>query len=165
MTVSAQGVESLARDVQHSATSGSQLSPMDDRYQNVSAGGIRWNYRRSDEASGDKPKLLLLHGTGAGIHSWDGLWRVLEHHFQLLAPDLPGHCASVAPDNWRPGLEPMASALRALLNTTHFSPDLVVGHSAGAALAAQLALDEAISPRALIAINGAFMPYGGPAAS
>ncbi len=131
----------------------------------VSAGGIRWQVKTSEPSAADKPRLLLLHGTGAGIHSWSGLWPLLEDQFTLFAPDLPGHCQSRAPPNWRPSLDAMAAALTALLSAEQFQPDLVVGHSAGAALAARMTLDQSIAPRAVVAINGAFMPYGGPAAA
>ncbi|MEM9182339.1 MAG: alpha/beta fold hydrolase BchO [Pseudomonadota bacterium] len=130
----------------------------------VSAGGIRWRMRADDAHSEARPRLLLLHGTGAGIHSWNGIWPLLAEDFQLLAPDLPGHGGTHAPDRWRPSLPAMADGLAALLETEGFEPDLVVGHSAGAALAARLTLDAQIAPRALVAINGAFMPYGGAAA-
>jgi magnesium chelatase accessory protein len=38
------------------------------------------------------------------------------------------------------------------------APDLVVGHSAGAAILARMCLDRAISPKVLISLNGAMLP-------
>ncbi len=143
---------------------GDQASLALGSFRQVSAGGIRWRVRADHAKAESRPRLLLLHGTGAGVHSWNGIWPLLADHFQLLAPDLPGHAGSSAPDHWRPSLPAMAHGLAALLETEQFEPDLVVGHSAGAALAARLTLDGRITPRALVAINGAFMPYGGAAA-
>ena len=42
-------------------------------------------------------------------------------------------------------------------------PEIAVGHSAGAAILARMCLDGRIAPRLLVAINGAFMPFGGVA--
>jgi magnesium chelatase accessory protein len=48
-----------------------------------------------------------------------------------------------------------------LLKATGFAPEIVVGHSAGAAIAAQLCLDGVISPRLLVGINAALKPFPG----
>lgn len=50
------------------------------------------------------------------------------------------------------------------LETIEFSPDLILGHSAGAAVAAHLILQHHVRPRALVSINGAFFPFTGLAA-
>lgn len=48
--------------------------------------GMSVHYR--DE--GDGPALLLLHGTGSSLHTWDGWIEPLAHDFRLLRLDLPG---------------------------------------------------------------------------
>jgi magnesium chelatase accessory protein len=55
----------------------------------------------------------------------------------------------------------MAAALAALLRQLDVAPALVVGHSAGAAIAARMALDGHIAPRALVGINAALLPFHG----
>jgi magnesium chelatase accessory protein len=55
----------------------------------------------------------------------------------------------------------MAEALAALLAATGTTPDLIVGHSAGAAIAARLVLDGHAAPRGLVGLNPAFLPFGG----
>jgi magnesium chelatase accessory protein len=45
----------------------------------------------------------------------------------------------------------------------NFSPDLVAGHSAGAAILIRMSLDGLIGPRAIIAFNGALRPIRGAA--
>ena len=52
-------------------------------------------------------------------------------------------------------------ALGELLSVLQFSPALVVGHSAGAAIGARMCLDGLMSPQCLISINGALLPLGG----
>jgi magnesium chelatase accessory protein len=57
----------------------------------------------------------------------------------------------------------MARALAVLLQKLEFEPTIVVGHSAGAAILARLCLDHAITPKLLVSLNGAMVPFGGMA--
>lgn len=123
----------------------------------IFAGGLRWHVQRM----GQGPVLLLVHGTGAATHSWRDLAPLLAEHFILVAPDLPGHGFTQTPPSQGLSLPRMASALRALLDQLQASPDLVLGHSAGAAILARLCLDGAIAPRALVSLNGALLPLRG----
>lgn len=126
----------------------------------VTAAGLRWHV----QVMGAGPVLLLLHGTGAATHSWRELAPKLAAHFTVVAPDLPGHGFTQAPDSDALSLPAMARALAALLRTLDSAPALVAGHSAGAAIAMRLVLDKAIAPRALVSLNGALLPFGGVAA-
>ncbi|HZX63804.1 MAG TPA: alpha/beta hydrolase, partial [Myxococcales bacterium] len=49
-------------------------------------GGLQVHYR--DE--GDGPPLLLLHGTGSSLHTWDGWAGALRDRFRVIRMDLPG---------------------------------------------------------------------------
>jgi magnesium chelatase accessory protein len=127
----------------------------------VVAGGFRWHVQRM----GQGPAILLIHGTGAASHSWRGVMPLLAPHFTVIAPDLPGHGFTQAPRARRLSLPGMAADLAALLRVLQVEPRIVVGHSAGAAIAARMCLDGQIDPAVLISINGAFLPYGGHAAN
>jgi len=126
----------------------------------VPAGGLRWHV----EDMGSGPVALLLHGTGASTHSWRKFAPILAQRFRVIAIDLPGHGFS----EWPPRtshltLPHMAQAIAALLNVLHVKPEIGIGHSAGAAILCRMALDHRIEPKAIISLNGAFMPFGGPA--
>lgn len=41
-------------------------------------------------AAADAPAILLLHGTGASLHTWDGWTRRLAPHMRVVRLDLPG---------------------------------------------------------------------------
>jgi magnesium chelatase accessory protein len=123
----------------------------------VSAGGVRWHVQRM----GQGPVLLLIHGTGAATHSWRDLAPLLAEHFHVVAPDLPGHGFTQTPSPRGLSLPGMARSLGILLETLAAPPDLVLGHSAGAAILARLCLDAMIAPRALISVNGALLPLRG----
>lgn len=125
----------------------------------LSAGGVDWHV----QILGEGPILLLLHGTGASTHSWRDVAPLLAQRFRIVSPDLPGHGFTPAPDAHTQSLPGMARAVAALLKTLAFSPKVVVGHSAGAAVAARLALDDVIAPERLIALNGALTPFEGVA--
>jgi magnesium chelatase accessory protein len=123
----------------------------------VEALGLRWHV----QTMGTGPNVLMVHGTGASTHSWEELAPLLAQRFHLVAPDLPGHGFTQAkrtPDLSLPG---MARAMASLLGILDFSPKIVIGHSAGAAILARLSLDGTISPRLFVSINGAFIPFAG----
>ena len=90
--------------------------------------------------------LLLLHGTGAATHSWRDLAPLLARDFTIVAPDLPGHGFTQAPESDRLSLPAMARAVAALLKQLALAPELIVGHSAGVAIALRMVLDKAVTP-------------------
>lgn len=129
----------------------------------VEAGAVRWHVQRMGRA--DAPGLIvLLHGTGAATHSWRALAPLLARESRVVALDLPGHGFTSAAGRESFSLPGMARAVAALLRAIDASPGVIVGHSAGAAIAARLCLDGAIAPHTLVSINGAWLPFGGPAA-
>jgi len=131
--------------------------PLREASQFPLAGELRWHL----QTLGEGPGLLLVHGTGAATHSWRGLAPLLAERFEVLAPDLPGHGFTAAPPGTPLSLPWMAQALGSLLHRLGKAPDIVVGHSAGAAILARLCLDRVIAPRALISLNGALLPLRG----
>jgi magnesium chelatase accessory protein len=125
----------------------------------VEAAGIRWHLQRI----GQGPQLLLLHGTGAATHSWRGLLPLLASHFDVVALDLPGHGFTSSPPPQRLSLPGMAADIAQLLRKLDVTPQMAVGHSAGAAILARMCLDERIAPHALVSLNGALLPFDGVA--
>ena len=87
-------------------------------------------------------KLLLIHGTGASSHSWYPLIENLNLEFEILCLDLPGHGFTRA----------LARQKKQL--------DIIMGHSAGAAVAYELAKKIETKPNT-IAINAAFGQFSG----
>jgi magnesium chelatase accessory protein len=129
----------------------------------VQTPGVRWHV----QIAGSGPVLLLLHGAGASTHTWRDLLPTLSADFTVVCPDLPGHALSHIAPSWRPGLREMADALDDLLRALGLQPQVVVGHSAGGAVAAQWVLDRhnhtvARSPT-LIGLNPAWLPIPGMA--
>ena len=133
--------------------------PMREASRFVQAGAQRWHVQRLGTPG--RPVLLLVHGTGASTHTWRGLVPALAPHFDLVAPDLPGHALTPRADGEGMSLPGMARALRGLVEAMGIAPALLVGHSAGAAIAVRLALDGLPSVRAVVGLNSALLPLGG----
>jgi magnesium chelatase accessory protein len=131
--------------------------PNRDASQFVQAGGLRWHVQKT----GTGPTIFLLHGTGAATHSWRALLPLLAKQFTVIAPDLPGHGFSEALPSPQMSLPGMARAAADLLRALKVAPAMVVGHSAGAAILAQMCLDAQIAPRVLVSLNGAMLPLRG----
>ena len=127
----------------------------------VEAAGLRWHVQ--EMGAPEAPALVLVHGTGAATHSWRGLMPRLAERFRVVAPDLPGHGFTDPLPDRRLSLPGMAAALGDLLRHLDCAPQVAIGHSAGAAILARLALDGGIDPRLLVPINGALKPFPGMA--
>jgi len=123
------------------------------------AGGHRWHVQQM----GDGPPMLLIHGTGASTHSWRALAPLLANRFRVIAPDLPGHGFTRSPPGMRLTLAAMAEAVASLTEALEVRPVALVGHSAGAAILIRACLDARLSPDAVVSLNGALMPFRGPA--
>ncbi len=128
----------------------------------VESAGLRWHVQQFLR---DAPVVVLIHGTGASSHSWRDMVPLLQAHCSLVVMDLPGHgftgMPSGGPLSATFSLPGMARALSALFASLGMVPALVVGHSAGAAIAVRMCLDGHIQPRTLVSINGALTPLDG----
>jgi len=122
----------------------------------VEAAGLRWHVQLFGDAG---PVVLLLHGTGAASHSWRDVAPLLAESARVVVPDLPGHGFTEAPPPRRLSLAGMAEDIAHLLAVLDLAPDLVAGHSAGAAVAIQMALEKRIAPHTIVSFNGALLPY------
>jgi magnesium chelatase accessory protein len=123
----------------------------------VRANALDWHL----QIAGSGPVLLLIHGTGAATHSWRDLSPLLTRTFKVVSLDLPGHGFTELPRSGQFTLPQMASVIAGLMRTLDVRPDIVAGHSAGAAVACRMVLDGGIAPKAIFSLNGALMPFPG----
>ena len=126
----------------------------------VTVGRLRWHV----QVAGEGPVLLLLHGTCAATHSWRALLPRLAERFTVVAPDLPGHGFTSGRPLGGLSMTAMARAVSELLAALAVTPRLIVGHSAGVAVAVRMALDGLAAPAGVIGLNAALMPFPGIAA-
>ena len=99
---------------------------------------------RDEGPRGDPRPLLLLHGLGSSLHSWDGWASVLSERHRVLRLDLPGAgltgpwAGALAGNDYR--AETQARLVLALMDQLRLSKVVLVGHSLGGEVAWHLAL-------------------------
>jgi magnesium chelatase accessory protein len=108
------------------------------RSRRVEAGGLAWHVQHWE---GDLDgALVLLHGSGGSTHSWAGLAPLLSLSGRaVIAPDLPGHAFTDRPPDQGFSLDGLADLVASLLRALDIRSCVVIGHSAGAAVALELA--------------------------
>jgi magnesium chelatase accessory protein len=124
----------------------------------VTVGRLRWHVQVSP---GRGETVLLVHGTGASTHSWRDLAQMLATQYRVVAMDLPGHGFTAPLPAGSASLPVIVRELQALLDHLGLEPQLAIGHSAGAAIAARMVLDGMLKPRAIVSLNGALLPLPG----
>jgi magnesium chelatase accessory protein len=127
----------------------------------VTVGGKRWHVQRMGPRNGGGgPPLLLLHGTGASVHSWRALMPLLAANHMVMAPDLPRHAFTTGHDAYAMSLPAMAREIAGLLSALDVQPGAIIGHSAGTAIALQLALDHGFAGP-IVGLSAALRPFPG----
>lgn len=91
------------------------------------------------QETGEGPTLILLHGAGATTHSWRDLVPILSAQHHVVAIDLPGHGFTRPGSRARFGLTKTAEDIASLCEAQGWQPACIVGHSAGGAVALDLA--------------------------
>lgn len=119
----------------------------------------RWHV----QIAGQGPDVLLLHGAGGSAHSFRDLIPLLARDHRVIALDLPGQGFTLAGARGRCGIEAMAADILALAQHERWRPQVIVGHSAGGALALQIALDPRMAGARVVGINAALANFRGVA--
>ena len=119
----------------------------------------RWHVQEA----GVGPTILLLHGAGGANQSWRKMLPLLAQNHHVIAPDLPGQGFTKPGARHRLGLAHMAEDLWRLCDEKGWQPTMIVGHSAGGAVALQMALIGGARPslQRVIGINAALGPFDG----
>lgn len=115
----------------------------------------RWHVQEA----GSGETILLLHGAGGATHTWRGVFEMLAKHHHVVAVDLPGHGFTQVGSRSRSGLHAMAQDLHDLMVQEGWTPSITVGHSAGGAIALQMALNG--HTRQVITLNAALSSFKG----
>ncbi|MBU2358750.1 MAG: alpha/beta fold hydrolase [Alphaproteobacteria bacterium] len=133
--------------------------PMAEVSRQVESAPHRWHVQEQ----GTGLTILLLHGAGGATQSWRGVFPLLARDFHVVAVDLPGQGFTRTGTRGRHGVAEMAADLIALCRHEGWTPDLIVGHSAGVPIALQMTLD-GVQPRCgVVGINAALATFKGAA--
>jgi pimeloyl-ACP methyl ester carboxylesterase len=100
----------------------------------IDAGGVRIHFHRT--GNGDQPAVVLIHGFSDNGLCWSRIARVLETDYDVVMIDARNHgeSATAAGD-----LSDLAADAAAVITGLGLDRPAVVGHSIGAATAAELA--------------------------
>ncbi|MER8447360.1 alpha/beta hydrolase [Mesorhizobium sp. M1066] len=88
--------------------------------------------------SGEGHPLVLVHGVGANLQSWDGVSRELEGSFQIVRSDLRGHGQSARIDT-EYSVEKFAADIVQVMDDAGVRKAHLVGFSLGGLIAQELA--------------------------
>ncbi len=119
----------------------------------------RWHVQEA----GEGPLLLLIHGAGGATQSFRGLFPILAQTHRVIAIDLPGQGFTQVGAQQRCGLDHMSEDLLSLCHNQEWVPDMIIGHSAGVAVALRL-WELGLRPeRGIVGINAALGNFKGVA--
>ena len=101
-----------------------------------------------------EPTIVLTHGLASSSATWQAQVLALATSSRVVTWDLRGHGQSGSPDGpYR--LEDLAADLRDVLDDAGIERAVVLGHSAGGAVALQFALDQARRTAGLVLVGTA----------
>lgn len=101
---------------------------------------------------GAGPPIVLLHGQGGFAGMWLPVFEDLVRTHRVVAPDLPGLGASIAP-NGPPSPDTVLAWLGELIDRTCTTAPVLVGMSLGGAIAARFSADHGARVSKLVLVN------------
>ncbi len=128
----------------------------------ISTDLINWHcqiFNQDDQDLKKKPNILLIHGTGGSLHSWQKMVEPLKKESNLYLVDLPDHglTENLKENNF--SLVNIAKQLSLLIKKLKINKfEIVVGHSAGVAIAQELFLTKTVGINEIIGINPSLVP-------
>jgi pimeloyl-ACP methyl ester carboxylesterase len=114
------------------------------------------NVHLRDEGTG--PAILLLHGTSASLHTWDGWAASLRSANRVVRLDLPGFGLTGAHPSRDYSIEAYVSFLEHFVETTGVKRFVLAGSSLGGNIAWNYALAHPQRVRALVLVDSGGYP-------
>jgi len=127
---------------------------MPDSFLSDAAGFSRLSYTRA----GAGPTLILLHGFPENSGLWRRVVPLLQDHFTVLCPDLPGAGGSALPSEGELTVERMADAVLAIADNEGIHDFHLAGHSMGGYVALALAEKAPDRLRSLTLVHSSAAP-------
>ena len=120
--------------------------------------GLQVHYRDEGTAEKDSIPLVLIHGTGASLHTWDKWVDTLKNDFRLIRLDLPAYGLTGPNASNEYPMDYYVSFLNLFLQKLGIQKCYIAGNSLGGALAWQYTLKYPRSVNKLILIDAAGYP-------
>lgn len=113
-----------------------------------------------DEGPKDDPRpLVLLHGTSASLHTWQGWAEALSPTRRVIRIDLPGFGLTGPMPDGNYQLQRYAEFVRDVLDALRVPQAVLVGNSFGGSVAWKLAVDQPERVMALVLVDSAGYAY------
>jgi pimeloyl-ACP methyl ester carboxylesterase len=118
------------------------------------------NAHLRDEGPRDDPQpIVLLHGTSASLHTWDGWTEALKGQRRVIRMDLPGFGLTGPMPDGDYRLTRYVEFVIALMDQLGVQQAVVAGNSFGGNLAWKLAVDHPARVSKLVLVDAAGYPY------
>jgi pimeloyl-ACP methyl ester carboxylesterase len=121
----------------------------------------RVRYQSLSELSSDKPNLILIHGFGNSLGTWESLAPKLSIAFNVYAIDMLGFGLSEKPVHYQYTNANQASIIQSFSDFMGFDSFIVGGHSLGGAVAMHAAIIDQ-KTQGLILFNPGIINTGVP---
>ncbi len=136
------------------------LADADSRF--IEVNGISLHYKTYGQG---EPVFILLHGFGASVFSWREVMQPMADHGTVIAFDRPAFGLTQRPVQWS-GDNPYSPEFQVqlvtgLMDALQIDQAILVGNSAGGAIAALTALSYPQRVQALILVDAAIYSGGG----
>ena len=140
------------------------LTDLKDKYTDQTSGFMAiddLNIHYRDEGVG--PTLVLLHGVGSSLHTWDGWVEHLSSHYRILRIDLPGHgLTGVDAKVTHFDIEYMVDKLDKFLDKLNVDEMYLAGNSLGGYISWNYTLHSPDRVKKLILLDSAGFPQDLP---
>lgn len=107
---------------------------------------------------GEGPAILFVHGWTCDTTVWAAQMAELANSYRVIALDLPGHGLSGSPANGQFTMDLYAKAVEAVRADAGAEEIVLVGHSMGAPVISQYALNYPDRVAGLVAVDGGLSP-------
>jgi len=124
--------------------------PSAPREGSTTVDGLRLHYR---DLGGPGDPIVLLHGLASTCHIWDLVAPILSQECRVVALDQRGHGESDKPDHGY-SFQSVVADLKGFIDSLGLERPLVVGHSWGADVALELAVEHPESTRGICFVDG-----------
>jgi len=124
----------------------------------ITLDGMNVHYR--DEGEG--LVVLLLHGSNASLHTWEGWADILSSDYRVISLDLPGHGLTGPHPKNQYTWPDAAQFIDNFVNAIEIQNFTIVGNSMGGAIAWHYALKQAEKVNALVLIDSRGIPSEEP---
>ena len=111
----------------------------------------KFYYYSHEAENADSPPIILIHGAG-GTHLYFPPELRRLNGFKIVAPDLPGHGKTEGIG--RQSINDYVQSIQKFMEEINLANAVIIGHSMGAAIALQLAIDAPEKVLGLVILGG-----------